>query len=129
VSPKSKYLLIAILLFLCEVLIATKLSALKYIRGSLGDFLVVILLYFIVKTIRDVPALPLAISVFVFACIVEISQYFHLADALGFRRGSLLSILLGTNFSFFDILMYLVGTLVAYGSDLLFFRKGSPQNA
>jgi len=128
-SSRSKYLLIAILIFCCEVLIATKLSGFKFIRENFGDFLVVILLYFIVKTIRDVPPLPLAISIFVFACAVEISQYFHLADALGLRRGSVLSILLGTNFSFYDILMYLLGTLTAYGFDLLFFRKPSPQNA
>ena len=128
-SSRSKYLLIALLLFFCEVLIATKLSGFKFIRENFGDFLVVILLYFIVKTIRDVPALPLAISIFVFACAVEITQYFHLADALGLRRGSVLSILLGNNFSFYDILMYLAGTAVAYSSEVLFFRKRSAQNA
>ena len=126
VSPMNlriKYLLIAVLVFVCEVLIATKLSGFKFVRENFGDFLVVILLYFAVKTIRNFPALSLAISIFVFACAVEISQYFHLADALGLRRGSVLSIALGNNFSFYDILMYLVGSIAAYTIDVLFFRK------
>jgi len=120
---RIKYLLITVLIFVCEILIATKLSGFKFIRENFGDFLVVILLYFAVKTIRDFPALPLAISIFVFASAIEISQYFHLADALGLRRGSVLSIALGNNFSFYDILMYLAGSIAACAIDVWFFQK------
>ncbi|HZS43687.1 MAG TPA: DUF2809 domain-containing protein [Blastocatellia bacterium] len=122
---RLSYLLIAVLIFVCEVLIATKLSSLKFLRENFGDFLVVILIYFAVKTVCDFRALPLAISVFLFACAVEISQYFHLADALGLRRGSILRILLGTTFSFYDIAMYLAGSITAYFIDSLCFRKRS----
>ncbi len=128
-TNRTKYFLIAVLIFICEVLIATKLSGFKFIRENFGDFLVVILLYFIVKMVRDFPPLPLAICIFVFAVIVEITQYFHLSDELGFRRGSLISILMGTNFSFYDILMYLLGTITAYGFDSAVFRKRSTKNA
>ena len=127
-NKRLGYLLIAVLLFVCEVLIATKLSGFKFLRENFGDFLVVILLYFAVKTIRDFPPLPLAISIFIFACIVEITQYFHLADALGLRRGSLLSIVLGNNFSFYDILMYLLGSIAAYFIDVSVFRRRSAVN-
>jgi len=127
-SLRSKYLLFGIVIFFCEVLIATKLSGFKFIRENFGDFLVVILLYFIVKTVRDFPPLPLAMCIFVFSVIIEITQYFHLSDALGFRRGSVISILMGTNFSFYDILMYLLGTITAYGFDQLYFRKRNLKN-
>jgi hypothetical protein len=111
---RAKYLLITLGLFIAEVLIATTFSHSRFIRSYLGDYLVVILLYCLVKSFYDVSPLVLSISIFVFACGVEIAQYFRLADVLGLRPGSTLSILLGTSFSWIDILMYFAGSLTAY---------------
>ncbi|HNT76169.1 MAG TPA: DUF2809 domain-containing protein [Anaerolineae bacterium] len=114
---KTKHLLIAIALFIVEILIATVFSHIKFVRAYLGDFLVVMLLYHIVKIFYDVAPLTLAALVFSVACGVEVSQYFHLADIWGLPRGSLLSILIGTDFSWIDILMYFLGSLTAYLAD------------
>ena len=111
---RAKYLLITLSLFIVEVLIATTFSHSRFIRSYLGDYLVVILLYCLVKSFYDVSPLVLAISIFVFACGIEIAQYFRLADVLGLRPGSMLSILVGTSFSWMDILMYAGGSLTAY---------------
>jgi hypothetical protein len=109
-----KYLLATIGIFIVEILIATTFSDIEVIRSYLGDYLVVILLFCVVKTFYDASPLALTLSVFLFACGVEILQYFHLADVLGLHPGSVLSILLGNSFSWVDILMYFLGCLTCY---------------
>jgi DNA integrity scanning protein DisA with diadenylate cyclase activity len=120
---RAKYLLIALGLFIVEVLIATIFSHSRFIRAYLGDYLVVIMLYCLVKSFYDVPPLVLATSIFVFACGIEIAQYFRLADVLRLRPGSVLSILLGTSFSWVDILMYFAGSLTAYFASIWRFSN------
>ena len=120
---RTKHLLITLVVFSAEILVATIFSQVRFVRSFLSDFLVVILPYHLVKAFRAVAPLSLAIAVFLFSCVVEISQYFHLADALGFRSGSLASILLGTSFSWIDILMYFLGCLTSFGVDFFCFRK------
>lgn len=109
--------LLAVLLFGVEVFIAVKLRAYPCIRGSLGDFLVVILLFVAAKAVWPLEGKRLALQVFAFACVIETAQFFRLADLLGFPRGSIPSIVLGTTFSWEDIIMYGLGCLVAAGLD------------
>jgi hypothetical protein len=109
--------LITLVLFCCELVIATVFANTNVIRGSLGDILVVILLYHLVLTCVDLPPIPLAVAILAFAILVEGAQYIGLADRLGFARGSIPSILIGTTFSWEDILMYTIGALLAVVSD------------
>ena len=125
---RAKHLLITLVLFIIEVLIATTFSRSRFIRSYLGDYLVVILLYYLVKSFYDVSPLVLSILIFVFACGIEIAQYFRLADVLGLRPGSVLSILLGTSFSWMDILMYFTGCLTAYFASIWRGHNLVPQN-
>lgn len=115
---RIKHLLIVIAIFIAEVLIATTFSDVLFIRSYVSDFLVVILLYHCVKIFRDVPSSTLAFLVFAVACGIEAAQYFRLADALGLSRGSLLGILIGTSFSWIDILMYFLGCLTSFLVDV-----------
>ncbi len=117
------YALLALAIFLTEIIIATRLVDLSFIRGSVGDFLVVMLIYFFMQAWRQWPAKTLAIGVFIFSCAVEISQYIHLADLLGLKRGGLWHIVLGNVFSWQDIAMYLLGSLAAYGVDVAWLEK------
>ena len=50
------------------------------IRPYGGDFLVVILLYCLVRSCTRWAVAPVALSVLVFSYIVETLQYFHFAD-------------------------------------------------
>ena len=120
---KTKHLLIALIVFIAEILVATTFSHIRFIRSFISDFLVVIFLYHLVKAFRTVSPLTLSIAVFVFSCVIEILQYFHLGDIFGLPRGSLLSILLGTNFSWIDILMYFLGCLTSYCLDSFYLSK------
>jgi hypothetical protein len=122
-SMSLKHLLIV---FLAEILVATTFAHVPFVRSSISDFLVAILLYHFVKVFMDVAPWRLAIAVFVFSCGVEMSQYFHLADALGLRRGSLLSILLGNSFSWGAIAMYGMGCLTSYFLDSWFLSRTAP---
>jgi hypothetical protein len=128
-SIRSKYLGLALALFLLEVLIATKLARIPFIRGSLSDNLVVALVYFLVQALRTVKHLPLAIGVFLLACAVEVTQYVHLARALHLPKGSLFTILAGNTFSFMDILMYLIGSVASLAVDTWLFRPARSSKA
>ena len=82
------------------------------IRPYGGDFLVVILLYCLVKSFINSPVLLTAAWVLVFAYTIEISQYFHMVSILGLQRFKLATLLLGTSFSFIDLLTYTLGILL-----------------
>jgi len=122
-SRRTKHLLIALLAFLAEILVATTFARVRWIRSFLSDYLVVILIYHLVKSIRDISPLPLAIAVFLFSCVVETAQFFHLADVLGFHHPSLIRTLIGTSFSWVDILMYLAGCTTSYFVDSFFLSQ------
>jgi len=79
------------------------------IRPYGGDLLVVILLYCAVRTFWDLPVVPLALSVLAFSYVEETLQYFHLADRLGFTKPSLARTLIGTYFTWVDMLSYTLG--------------------
>lgn len=108
------YFLLTIFLFLTEVLIATKLENIFFIRAYLGDVIVVILLYTFVKSFVEVNNQKLIPGIFIFSCIVEFAQYFNIAEILGFRKGSIMYIIIGNSFSWVDVLCYAIGCLVLY---------------
>jgi DNA integrity scanning protein DisA with diadenylate cyclase activity len=80
-----------------------------FIRPYGGDFLVVILIYCFVKTWIDTPVVKTALGVLVFAYLVEVSQYFHLVNLLGWQNSGTARMLMGTSFSFIDLLTYTLG--------------------
>lgn len=109
-----KYLLLTIFIFFIEVLIATVLKNQFFIRAYLGDVIVVMLLYTLVKSFFIIDSTKLILGIFAFSCVVEFAQYFKLADKLGFPEGSLMYIVVGNSFSWIDILCYGVGCLILY---------------
>ena len=104
----------SILLFGIEIFIGARMHD-NIIRPYGGDFLVVILLYCMVRTVCDLRVLITAVSVLLFAFLVETSQYFHLADRLGLGAHSLARMLLGSYFSWTDILSYTLGIILVLG--------------
>lgn len=114
---RGLHLAIALAVFVVEVLIATTFAHVAFVRASLGDYLVVVLLYHLVKAATLARPRPLAVGVFLFACLVEGIQWWHPADLLGLRPGSVLAIVLGNSFSWADVLMYALGCLTAWQLD------------
>lgn len=106
------YFLLFVTLFITEVLIALLFHD-RFIRPYFGDFLVVILIYCFCRTFRPFPVIKLALSVLIFACIVEALQYFKLINRLHLQDSKLAKTILGSSFEWTDILAYTLGiTLV-----------------
>ena len=104
------YFLFTVLLMVVEIIIAKYSSG--WIRSYLGDMLVVMLIYSALMTVFRANKSLMVVATLLFAFAVEISQYFNLAEILGFERGSLGYVILGNTFSLEDLACYLIGGLL-----------------
>lgn len=112
ISFNFRYFLFSFFLFLIEVLIAVVFHQIYFVRAFLGDILVVILLYTLVLSFFEIKnKIFLVLLIFCFAVLVEILQYFKLADLLGVEKESFLYIAMGNYFSWGDIICYMAGCL------------------
>src|ERR1700722_2238745 len=125
VFVRSRSLRVGWVDFLCslllpgvEIFIGASMHG-RIIRPYGGDYLVVILLYCLIRSCWEVPIVITALLVLLFSYVVEVSQYFHLADRLGLREPSLARTLLGTYFSWTDLLVYTLGILTVLGLEKL----------
>jgi Protein of unknown function (DUF2809) len=117
-----KYFYATVLLFLIEVLIGVFVRD-SFIRPFVGDVLVVILIYCLLKSFWKIrPNLAIA-GVFIFACMVEGLQYLNIVDKLGIRQYKLLVIILGSSFDWGDILAYALGSAIVLWYEDSFHRK------
>jgi hypothetical protein len=104
----SKSFLIAIFIFLVEVIIALYIND-KIIRPFVGDILVVIFIYYFIKAFINTKPLNIAIFTLIFSIIVEVLQYFKFVDLIGLGHIKAARIIIGTSFSWIDILCYIIG--------------------
>ena len=76
------YIISFLVIFCIEVLIALYVRD-RFIRPYVGDMLVVVLVYSFVRIFlpTGIPRMPF--YVFLFACFVEVLQYFQLVETLG----------------------------------------------
>jgi hypothetical protein len=109
-----KNLLIAILIFIVEVLIATKFKDWFFVRAYLGDVFVVMLMYYFIKAFFDFNSTKLITGIFIFSCLIEFAQYFHFGELMGFKDNRMMMIVLGNSFSWLDILCYFAGCLILF---------------
>ncbi|PWF62693.1 hypothetical protein CBX96_13735 [Shewanella sp. BC20] len=123
---RKSFLIYAVLLFIIEVSIA-RFAPSGFIRGFVGDVLVVILLFCMARTLVPVvnakgesinrfwhtPWLALAVLLFAFG--IEFGQYWGLVDKLGLGGNRLARIVIGSHFDPLDLLAYFVGYLILMG--------------
>ena len=103
-----KALIAFVVLFVIEVIIAVFIKN-KFIRAYVGDAIVVVLIYCFIKSFIRNEIKLLWLYIFIFAVLVEIGQYFNLVDLIGLGGNKLARIIIGTSFSFWDIVCYFVG--------------------
>lgn len=106
-----KSFLCFLLIFVIEVIIALFVKD-NIIRPYGGDVLVVILMYYFFKTFVKMNPLPLAIGVLFFAYAVEIGQYFNLVEVLNMQDNRIMRIVIGSSFSWGDMLCYTLGAII-----------------
>lgn len=123
------YFLLAILFLAVEIFIALFIPE-GFIRHSVGDILVVLLIYCSLNSFLKLPLLPLAFGVLLFAYSIEILQYFEFLNLLGLSKNRLLSVVLGNTFDWMDMVMYTVGILIILGAEQLVGKmKIKPQTS
>ncbi|MDE5768457.1 MAG: DUF2809 domain-containing protein [Oscillospiraceae bacterium] len=93
-----------------------------FLRGYIGDVLVMPIMYFLVRIFTEKFPKSLPGILFLFACFVEFLQSIDLCGILGIDKHSLLAVLIGTHGEWADILCYLAGTILIYGGILIFPR-------
>ncbi|NVK08092.1 MAG: DUF2809 domain-containing protein [Tenacibaculum sp.] len=101
-----KNFLVFAFLLLLEIAIAQTSG---FIRHTFGDFLVVILLFYLVKTFFNLSNKTVVISVLMFAYIVEFLQLTSLLEFLGLENNRLAIIIFGATFSIGDLIAYTLG--------------------
>ena len=99
-----------------------------FVRSSLGDVLVVMLLWTLFRLISpEKPAygmaLPAAILLFAFA--VEFLQLWGFCDRFGITN-RLLRVIIGTGFSWGDLLCYAAGIVPCIAAELYLRKKTAP---
>ena len=104
------YFVLALILFVIEVLIALYVSD-RFIRPYGGDYLVVILLYCAIRSVVNLSAQKVAVGVLLFSYCIEVLQYYRLVDRLGLSGSKLAKTVIGYGFSWWDILAYTLGII------------------
>lgn len=103
-------------LFITEVLIAKYVTQ-PFIRYWFGDFLIVILIYYFLKSFIDTKPINLAIATLLFSYIIEFIQLTSLLDVLGLRHNRIANLILGNTFSVSDLVAYTLGVITIYFID------------
>jgi hypothetical protein len=112
------YFVLFLIVFVIEILIALFVHD-RIIRPYFGDVLAVVWVYLLVKSFTNLMPVTVAITSFVFACLIEYAQYIHLVNILGVQHNKLLCTVLGTGFEWLDIGMYFCGALLSLTIDPL----------
>lgn len=116
-----RYLILSITLFLIELLIALFVKD-TIIRPFVGDVLVVILIYCFIKIFLQAEFWKVAFGVLLFACLIEILQYFDYVKLLGLENNRILSVALGRTFEWLDFAAYFTGFLLIISLEKIYER-------
>lgn len=106
----KKYLILTIILFVIEVLIAVFVRD-AFVRPYVGDYLVVILIYCAVRTVLKASVWKVAVGVLLFSFLIETLQYFHIVNRLGLENNVVARTVIGIGFEWMDFVAYTLGIL------------------
>ena len=110
-KKRFAYAITFLVLLITEVLIALFVRD-DFIRPYGGDILVTVLICAAVRIVFPTGVRLLPLWVFLFAAGVEIGQYFDFVTLLGLGNIAFFRILLGTSFSFVDLICYAAGCVL-----------------
>ena len=121
-KKRLPYILAFVALLLIEIYIGLFVRD-RFIRPYFGDVLVTALLCCLVRGVYPKGLRLLPVCVFLFAAVVEVTQYFDLVKLLGWENSALLSTLIGRSFAWADILCYAVGCAAFWAVEAVFCRR------
>lgn len=119
-NRKSKiiYLLGFVLILIIEIGIALFVND-AFVRPYLGDTLATMLVYFLIMSLSQFDYRTGIMISLIMSYLVELAQYFELIYLLKLGDFKLARIVLGTSFSWGDMLMYSMGALLIYALEKL----------
>lgn len=107
------YFIAATALFMAEAFIAAFMHD-AFIRPVFGDFLIVILVYCGLKSAISISYQRALIISLIFSYVVEALQYVHLISLLGWDKCLAAHLILGSGFSWIDVLAYTLGAATVW---------------
>ncbi len=113
----KNYFILFILIFFIEFIIALYIND-PFIRPYLGDVLVVILIYCFIKSFFKLSVNTVALFVLLFSFAIEGLQFINIVDKIGLEHSKIAKTIIGTSFSWIDLLCYCIGILI-----ILFIEK------
>lgn len=116
------YFSFTILLFLVEVLIALFVND-NFVRPYLGDVLVVILIYCFIKSFLKLPVLNVLVFVLIFSFAIEFLQFLNIVEKLHLENSKIAKTVLGTSFSWVDLLTYIIGIAIVILIEKYWLKK------
>ena len=122
ITFNKTYFGFALLLFSIEVVIALFIND-NVVRPYLGDVLVVILIYCFLKSFVKLPVQLAAIAVLLFSFTIEFLQYLHIIEKLGLENSKIARTIIGTSFSWMDLLAYCTGIGIVIGIEKYCHKK------
>ncbi|MBR6800934.1 MAG: DUF2809 domain-containing protein [Eubacteriaceae bacterium] len=117
---RKHYIIISTILLLTEIFITLFVND-SFIRPYGGDILVTMLLCAVVRIVFPDSGKSLPVWVFIFSVFVEAMQYFDIVSLLGLSHIPFFKILIGSVFSWADIICYGVGCAVFVLSEKMMF--------
>lgn len=118
----KNYFILTLLLFFTEVLIALYIND-AFIRPYIGDVLVVILIYCFVKSFFKFSVNNVALFVLIFSFTIEFLQYLNIVEKLGLANYKVARIVIGTSFSWIDLLCYTIGIVIILLVEKAVYKK------
>jgi hypothetical protein len=111
------YALFAVIFLILEILIALYFES-GFIRYTLGDSLVVMLLYCCFRSVLDISPFKTAITALGIAFAIEFGQYVHVLHILNLQDTPWALLLLGSHFSVSDLMAYTLGMIIFLTIDI-----------
>jgi hypothetical protein len=115
----KKYFLLFVILLIIETCIAIFLED-GFIRHTFGDFLVVIMLYCLLKSLFSTKPLIIALIVLAISFGIELLQLTNFLEWIGLEQNPYAKVILGNTFHISDLIAYSLGVIVVLIVDLYF---------
>lgn len=120
---RIRYTILFIVFLMIEIAIALYIHD-DFVRPYIGDVLVVVVIYCLVRILIPKGYSLMPIYIFLFAAFVEALQYFNLVQILGLEDNTFVRILLGSTFDWMDILCYGIGCICIYLAGGVIWKLG-----
>lgn len=117
------YFSLSLMCIIFCILIVLLFSEMPFIRGLVGDVIIVVFIYYFIMTLKDFSSIYVLIFTLVLALITEVLQYFHFASILGLQHNKIAQLVIGSIFDPMDMIAYTIGGIVAFIIDTKIIKK------